>query len=94
MSPEYLNELADLADPDQLWRTAGLLGRQDMPDEKRRQMDMGVALRRHAAHVKQLNDLREKGLSLCITPLSINSTASMSIKPPPRHQKLLDRNPS
>lgn len=89
MSPEYLYELADLADPAQLWRLRGF-DQLDLPPEKRRQLDTGVALRRHAQHVAELNALIDSGKSLLITPLSTNSSATMAIDTPARHRKLID----
>jgi hypothetical protein len=87
MTPEYLEELADIADPDQLWRMSGL-DQMDLPADKRKQLDSGVALRRHADHVRRLQRVREEGKSLLITPLSPYGTAIKSIGTPPDHQKL------
>lgn len=81
MTPEYLNELADLADPDQLWRLA-VLKQLELPPEKRRQLDMGVALRRHATHIKELRAYLGTGKSLLITPLSSNGTHHHSVPTP------------
>lgn len=85
MTPEYLEELAD---PDQLWRTTWL-GRMDLPPEKRKQLDAGVALRRHADHIRRLRDLLGTGKSLLITPLSLNGVASKAVATPPDHKRLL-----
>lgn len=88
-SPEYIEQLADLADPDELWRQCGIDQMKFTP-EQQRQLDTGVFLRRHASHIRQLERLRAEGKSLCITPLSRNGTATKSIDPPPSHQRLLD----
>lgn len=88
MTPEYLYELANLADPEQLWRLPGMQ-QLELPPEKRRQLDMGVALRRHALHITNVRFLLGSGLSLVITPLSPNSIAACNIKTPARHRKLL-----
>jgi hypothetical protein len=90
MTPEYLEELAALADPDELWRLAGF-DQLKLPADKRRQLDTAVALRRHAHHVRQVNALRGTGKSLLVTPLSIAGTAVASIPTPPVHAKLLRR---
>lgn len=87
MTPEYLEELADLADPGQLWRLRGL-DQLDLPADKRRQLDAGVALRRHASHVRQLDALRKEGRSLLLTPLSLGGTAIMAVDTPPEHARL------
>lgn len=90
MTPAYLLELADFADPEQLWRLPGLK-QLDLPVEKRRQLDAGVALRRHARHIQQLRDLIGTGQSLLITPLSTNGQAIKTVRTPASHQKLVDR---
>lgn len=87
MTPEYIDQLADRADPDQLWRLSGMQ-QLDLPMDKRKQLDTGVALRRHASHLRRLNDLRQQGLSLLITPLSSNGTATKSVPTPPEHERL------
>ena len=88
MTPDYIEALADRADPDQLWRL-GLLDQLDLPPEKRAQLDTGVALRRHASHIKQLDLLRQQRRSLLITPLGINSAATMSVDVPVEHMDLM-----
>lgn len=89
MTPEYLRELADLADPDKLW-TLGAFEQLDLPPEKRRQLDAGIALRRHAAHVNDLLGLLGTGKSLLLTPLSENGTAIMTTRTPAAHRKLVE----
>ncbi len=91
MTPEYLEELADAADPDELWRSAGLTSRTEWPADKLRQLDTGVALRRHAQYVRRLRNLLGTGRSLLVTPLTPNGTAVMDVPAPPKHQKLLER---
>lgn len=87
MAPEYLEELADIADPEKLWRMSGLK-QMDLPPEKMKQLDTGVALRRYADHVRKLRELLHEKRSLLITPLSPNGTAIKSIATPPDHEKL------
>lgn len=72
MSPEYLDELADLSDPGQLWRLAGL-DQMKLPPVLRRQLDTGVALRRHAEDERRMRELLGTGNSLLLTPIAINS---------------------
>lgn len=90
MTPEYLDELADIADPDQLWRLPGM-AQLDLPPEKRRQLDAGVALRRHSAHIQRLRTLMGTGRSLLITPLSPNGTAVKTVETPSDHRRLCER---
>lgn len=91
MTPDYLNKLADLADPDQLWRIPGDL-QLDLPPDQRHELDTGVALRRYAAHIRDLNALLGTGKSLLITPLSENGSAKMTVPAPPNHAKLIKVN--
>lgn len=90
MKPEYLEELAELADPEQLWRLSGL-DQMNLSPEKKRQLDTGVALRRHASHRRTLLRLMEEGRSLLITQLSNNSSAAMSVDTPENHERLRPR---
>jgi hypothetical protein len=89
MTPDYLRELADLADPDKLWML-GALEWLDLPPAKRRQLDAGIALRRHAEHVAELLSLLDTGKSLVLTPLSANGTAIMTMATPAAHRKLVE----
>lgn len=86
--PAYILMLADLADPDRLWRLAGI-DQLDLPDDKRRQLDAGVCLRRHASHLQDLIEAKAQGKSLLITPLSVNSSARSYVAVPAKHRKLL-----
>lgn len=88
MSPEYLNELADAADPERLWTLSPFV-QMELPPEKRRQLDAGVALRRYASHVRDMNALLGTGKSLALTPLSALSTARTTIPTPDSHLALL-----
>lgn len=89
MSPAYLYELADLADPDKLWRLSGIDQRK-LPDEKRRQIDAGVALRRHACYLEELAEALARGQSLCVTPMvHVNTTDVDFIKLSPRLKRRL-----
>lgn len=89
MTPAYLNELADLADPDKLWQL-GAFEQLALPPEKRKQLDAGVALRRHASHVARIEDLIGKDKSLILTPLSPGGTAVATVTIHPEHKKLLE----
>ena len=88
MAPEYLEELAKLADPSKLWRRA-ILDRLDFTSEQKQQLDTGVALRRHASHGRRLNALLGTGKSLLVTPLSLNGVATKTVPIPDSHAKLL-----
>ena len=72
--PKYLDELADIADPYQLWRLP-LLDQVDLDPAHRRQLDMGVALRRYAAHRREMESLIGTGKSLLLTPLGKNGSS-------------------
>lgn len=88
MTPEYLNELANLADPDELWRLPGM-DRLNLPTEKWRQLDTAVALRRYADHLARLRNLLGSGQSLLITPLSPNGVAIKHVLTPAAHRRLV-----
>ena len=92
MTPEYLYKLADLADPDELWCTAGL-EQMNLPPEKRRQLDAGVALRRYASHIEALNAALAEGKSLVVTPMSPDGMGqmTMTVAPIGWHKKHLAR---
>lgn len=87
MSPEYMEELANIADPKSLWQLSGL-DQMKLGETERKQLDTGVALRRHANHVRRLRELLKTKQSLLITPLSENSSAIMPVETPPKHEKL------
>lgn len=89
MSPEYLRELADLADPDRLWALSGC-DQQKLSSEQIMQLDTGVALRRYAAHVERLRGLLGTGQSLLITPLSLLGTAYKRVPMPADHRKTFE----
>lgn len=75
MTPEYLLELANLADPDKLWSLPGL-EQMNLPEDKRKQLDTGVALRRYAMYLQRLETALEKNQSLVVTPHSPNVFSS------------------
>jgi hypothetical protein len=87
MTPQYLNELADLADPEGLWKLSGA-DQLYLPPDKRKQLDTAVALRRYAAHLTTLAGALERKESVLITPLSSCGQATMLVETPPRHRKL------
>ena len=90
MTPEYLMELADIADPKQLWRRSWN-DRQSFTPEERKQLDTGVALRRHATHIVRMQEAFATHRSLLLTPTtsSGNSMAFKMVETPPDHVKLL-----
>ncbi|MBQ1766119.1 MAG: hypothetical protein IIZ92_24930 [Aquincola sp.] len=86
MTPEYLRELADKVDPDQLWRTP-VLEQASLPEEQRWRLDAGVALRRHAAHVADLRLALDKRESVLLIPLSPNSAAHRNVPTPDNYRQ-------
>jgi len=92
MTPEYLDELAQRADPDELWRRRGMDHHLFTP-EQRKQMDTAVALRRYASHLEELRVAMEAKKSVLITPLSPNSSARRQIDTPADHAKLYRETP-
>lgn len=80
MTPEYIEHLAALADPAELWRENRFA---DLTIEQSQQRDAGIALRRHASHVRRLHALVGTGRSLLITPMSPNG-ARIETVPDPR----------
>lgn len=91
MSPEYLEELAERADPNQLWRLSGIDQRDKLTPDQRMGLDTAVALRRYALHIAELRDVVSKRKSLLITPFTPNSSARKMIETPIDHKKLRDR---
>lgn len=87
MTPEYLRELADKADPDQLWKL-GWEEREALPVEKRMQLDTAVALRRYAHNEQRLLEVLKTKRSWLITPFSANHTAQMEVDTPAEHEEL------
>lgn len=83
---EYIEELADLADPDKLWMLAGM-DQMDLSPEKIKQVDAGVYLRRHASHIRRLHALIGSGKSLLITPHSKGVSSINEIETPPKIAK-------
>jgi hypothetical protein len=89
MTPKYLMELADVVDPDRLWALSPL-DQMALPLEKRRQLDAGVALRRHAVYVRRIRGLLGTGKSLLLTPLSLNGIDIRTAPMPESIRKRLD----
>lgn len=87
MTPEYIDQLAEIADPTRLWRHP-VMERHTLTEAQRQQMDTGVALRRHASYQRRLLGLLEEKRSLLVTPLASNSTATKSVGTPPDHERL------
>lgn len=90
MTPAYLEELAERADPQRLWQL-NPFAQMELKPSLRMQLDTAVALRRYASHLAELERARKAGMSLCITPLSPNGTAHMAIVAPPKHQRLIEQ---
>lgn len=89
MTPEYLDELANIADPLELWRLLPC-EQNNLNDKQRRQLDTGVALRRHADYVRRLNHAYWLEVSYLITPLGTNTSciATKSVGIPKEHKAL------
>lgn len=85
MTPEYVEQLAKIADPDDLWREGPPqpLGTWRPSAWQQKQLDMGIALRRYAAHLRRLNALIGTGNALCLTPLSPNGVFTKIVPAPP-----------
>lgn len=85
--PDYLYKLADLADPEKLWQTP-FYKQSSFTEDQKRQLDTGIALRRHASHLRELDAARAKGVSVLITPLQPHHTAHKTVATPPDHARL------
>jgi hypothetical protein len=90
MTPEYLEQLADLADPAKLWRLDWVQQRALTP-ELRAQLDTGLALRRYAQDQRDLLSALAQGQSWLITPLAPNLSAQRTTPTPPDHERLRPR---
>jgi hypothetical protein len=89
MSPEYIEELAQRADPDDLWRLSGF-DQLVLSPEERKQLDTAVALRRYAHDLRDVERAAEKGMSWIITKLGPSARAVRSIETPPDHRRSRD----
>lgn len=87
MTPEYLEVLADMADPEELWRLPAI-EMLELSTDQRKKLDAGVALRRYASHVRELRELLKTKKSLLITPLSESGNAIKFVATPPDHKRL------
>lgn len=85
MTPEYLYKLADVADPDKLWRLS-VFRQLELKDHEKEQLDIGIAIRRYASYIGELEHALKQKKSLCITPISSNGVAIMLIETPERHK--------
>ncbi|WP_438979610.1 hypothetical protein [Polynucleobacter sp.] len=74
MTPERLEELAAMSDPDKLWQL-DINERKALPPEKKAQLEISIALRRYAVHQQRLSIALKSKQSLLITPMSKNSQA-------------------
>jgi hypothetical protein len=86
MTPEYIEELAQRADPDELWRR-NPFDQMKLPPEQRKQLDTAVALRRYAHLLRDVDRAAQEGKSWLITKLGPSSTAVRSIETPPDHKR-------
>lgn len=86
MRPEYIDELADMVDPDEIWKRSLL--DDTLTDQQKRQRDAGVALRRHASHLRELERALEEKKSILITPLGPSFIAIRMTETPEDHEKL------
>ena len=88
MSPSEIRRLADLADPDQLWRLS-VFDQRKLTPAQCDQLRMGVMLRRHADYIQRLQEIYVRRKSLLITPLSPEAlhTATKVVDHPPRHDR-------
>lgn len=86
MSPDYIEILAQKADPKELWKKP-VLERYNFTIEERVQLDTAVALRRYAEHVKRVQELIGTNKSLLITPLSMSGTSVLRVPTPKRVKK-------
>ena len=84
MTPAYIRELADFVDPDKQWQR-----RWDAPftEAERKQRDAGVALRRHAHDLEDLERALAEGKSRLITPIGPSHTARKNVETPPDHAR-------
>lgn len=90
MTPEYLRELADMVDYEELWRRPGLERLNGlMTPEQIKRLDAGVAIRRHAHHLEELIECAKRDKSLLLTPLSPtgNGVRVSFIATPRSHRK-------
>ena len=87
MTPERIDELAAIVDPDNLWRL-GCETQRALPADKKAQLDAGIALRRHAQDQRDIKRAAAEGKSWIITHLGFNHTARRSIETPPDHARL------
>lgn len=85
--PDYVEELANLADPDQLWRLSGI-EQLNLPKDKVIQLRTGVFLRRHASDLRNLQRALKEDKSVLYTPLS-NSGKSVKFIETPEEVKVL-----
>lgn len=87
MTPEYLEQLADRADPQKLWQRSGI-EQMAMPEDMKAQLNTGVALRRYAALLREFRGVLDLKKSLLITPLGPVSTAKKVVDSPRRHAEM------
>ena len=82
MSPQYLEELANIVDPDEYWALS-LEVQRNLPPEKKAKLDAGVALRRYANLERSIRELIPTERSLLITPFTEVTVAYDFMNTPP-----------
>lgn len=94
VTPEYLELLANVVDPDQLWKRP-MFDRNHLPESQRHQLDAGVALRRYAADVRALRSAASQGKSLLLTtfPHALHTRCTAVVDTPASHQRVGIRMP-
>lgn len=89
-SPEYLEELAQRADPDNLWQR-NPFDQLALPSEQRKQLDTAVALRRYAGVILDMERAAKEGKSLVLTRLGPSVTARDFVPMKKRHLESVAR---
>lgn len=87
MHPDYLEDLAYVADPDELWRLS-FLEKKNLPPDKLNQLHIGIALRRYANFIRSLNHSGEQGKIVLITAICDNGVFTEFVETPEKHKKL------
>lgn len=89
MTPKYLRQLANRADPKKLWRLIpAAFGGKRLTLDEQKQRDTGIALRRYAADEELFLEVLKDGKSILITPTMPHARAIKIVKTPRDHAKL------
>lgn len=92
MTPDYLEQLADIVDHKKLWKTP-IFKRMELSVKDKRLLDAGVALRRYASDIRRMEEALATQQSVLITPITQNDTAVELCKTPASHEKLRKARP-